>query len=113
MKMRLVLSTIGIMGFLAACDQNQKKIPDGYELMGSQGVYHFVYVSDPEQYDNRRGQREAGMVICEMYSPDQDCQVFFWKNRDEVVTKLPIVHTSTPIGNFTIKDKRINQKVLK
>lgn len=98
---------------LAACEEKEGGIPPEFNLVYSEGAYHFAYITG-EAIGSTVKQREGGEAICEKFNRGQDCQVFMWKNRDDISDGFPISGRSAQtMGYFQLSDGKIKQKTLK
>ncbi len=103
---------IGLALLVAGCEEEQAVIKN-FDLVYSESGYHFVHVKG-EAVGSTTLQREAASALCKRLNPDQDCQVFLWKNRDEIPEKFPIRRSGADtMGYVQIVDGKIKQKTLK
>ncbi len=97
---------------LGGCGEEPSAIPEGFERVSGQGAAHFVYV-DPNFLGDRILQRAAGKAICEQSGHYDYCEVYMWKNRDDVAEKLPIVVQGDAIGIYSQKGGKVTLKSLR
>jgi Tfp pilus assembly protein PilP len=108
MKKSLVLIALLV---LVGCEK-KSQLPSGFELIGTDGNAHFVYVA-PENYGEKVRQREAGRIICtEIFDNKDYCEVYYWKEKKDVPVKFPIVNRKTLIGLYKMKGEQITLKAL-
>lgn len=109
--MRVFAITVAIL-ILSACEEEKKAdILEGFERLGGEGAIHFVYVHQ-DKIGDRKAQRDAGMKICNDYGHTDYCEVYMWKERNKVATKLPFHRYNAPMGVFEIKNGRADLKTM-
>lgn len=103
---------VTMLSLLAACG-GEKTVPEGAELVGSEGPIHFVYV-DPSVVGDLIRQREIGLGICEFKNTVDYCEVYMWAERDKVLTSTPM-HRQEGVqrAKYSIKNGRADLYALK
>lgn len=102
---------LAVMLFLISCEK-KAEIPEGFELVASDGWAHFVYVSRPDNINDKLKQRTAGKAICELKNTVDYCEVYMWSDRTQVVKNLPIMNKDTIIGLYKQKDGKVRLKAI-
>ncbi len=95
-----------LIAFLAitSCDAETVVLPDGFELIASEGPYHFVYM-DPKHIGDNTAQRRGGSAVCTITKNPNYCEVHMWIDRAKVQTKMPIKRDNkVQRGVYSFKD---------
>jgi hypothetical protein len=101
-----------ILAILVSCDGNKTSLPEGYELIATDGRTHFVHI-DEDKLEDRIVQREVGKKICtELFNHEDYCEVYMWTDRAEIPTKLPIINRRSMIGVYEMKNGNVKHKPL-
>lgn len=112
--MNIRVMMLGLCVLLASCaDDGIGEAPEGFEHLGGQEHSHFVFVHS-EFLDDKTAQRAAGKYFCEANGHTNYCEVYMWKNKSHVATKLPINRkNSGKMGLYTLKDGQVKLRVLR
>ena len=80
--------------------------------MATDGISHFVCV-ESSQLGDRVAQREAGRIVCTvMFDQNDYCDVYYWRSREDIPTKLPIVNRQSVIGVYKLRKGKATLKPL-
>jgi len=113
---KLSLLNIGILFFLLlslfSCKSEEAVIPKGFEVIKSDGPYSFVLM-DKKFLGDKIEQRRAGNIICTKNNAPKYCEVYFWMNRKDVQTSMPMTRTTANRGVYYIKDGKVKLTALK
>ncbi len=103
---------MGTMMFLTSCGDDME-IPKGFEVVASEGPIHFVFM-ETEHVGSMIAQREAGKNICYQAKTIDYCEVYFWIDRQHVLTSMPMMRQEgVARGKYTLKDGKIRLVAVK
>ena len=108
---RFLFSFLCLLLF-AGCE-DKKKLPDGFEIINSDGRSHFVYV-DSSRLGDKVIQRETARRICKNIFVELDyCEVYYFDNKEDIPKKFPIMNRLRPIGTYELKGDKEKFDVLR
>lgn len=84
---------------------------DSYELVGSEGATHFIYVK-PEHITNRTTMRAIGAAVCKEAKSPTYCEVYIWNTKDDIKVELPVTRGDTLVAFYENKNGKANLKML-
>ena len=110
--MKSFFKVIFLCLMVISCRDDMALIPAGFEHISKDRNSHFIYVH-PEFLGERVKQRETGRVICkEVFKEIDYCEIYFFKNKEEVPMKFPIMNRIHPIGYYEFKNGKEKFKAL-
>jgi len=107
-----IVSIFFIVFFLFSCESEKIAIPEGFQVMKSDGPYNFVHM-DKKHIGDKVKQRRAGNMICAKNKSTKYCEVYFWIDKKEVQTSMPMIRTNARRGVFYLHDGKVKLTALK